>query len=580
DSRRNDTTEPQRRTVPVETSTSNALVSQCDGVRSYDWNYQAEEEPSNYALMAFLSLSSSSDNEVPSCSKACSKAYAQLHSQYDKMTDDFHKSQFDVISYQTERDESWPRSSLYDRFQASDGYHVIPPPYIGTFMPRKPNLVFNTVLTAIETDHPAFTVQLSPTKPEQDLSHTNRPTTPIIEDWFSDSKDESETKALQIFPSFVQSFEQVKSPRHSVQHVETSIPAATPKQASPKSASSAEGIEKHALPVSAVVPQFKVTRPRHAKPIVTKTNSPIRRHITYSHSTKTSNSPPRVTAVKALVVSAAQDSLGKFEKKVDEGFLVRYSFNGSGPTWLFDIDSLTRTMNYQPVTAGNQTNPSAGFQDKFVAEKVGRKLTNNMCFFLDLSAVFEDCSDNSINEVNVAGNIFPTVSIGFMRPFGCLVTILNILDSLGKFEKKVDEGFLVRYTVNGSGPTWLFDIDSLTRTMNYQPVTAGNQTNPSACFEDKFVAEKVGEEIDQQYEPDFDAKKPNSEVNVSPSSSAQSRKQDDKTNKEAKGKKLEDINYSDDEDDVGGEGDFNNLETSITISPIPTTRVHKDHPIS
>nr|GEV91899.1 putative ribonuclease H-like domain-containing protein [Tanacetum cinerariifolium] len=88
-----------------------------------------------------------------------------------------------------------------------------------------------------------------------------------------------------------------------------------------------------------------------------------------------------------------------------------------------------------------------------------------------------------------------------------------------------------------------------------------NQTNPSAGFQDKFGAEKAGEEINQQYmlflvwsfgstnpqnndgdaafdgkEHDFDAKKFESEVIVSPSSSAQLRKQDDKTKKEAKGK--------------------------------------------
>nr|GFC82996.1 hypothetical protein [Tanacetum cinerariifolium] len=40
---------------------------------------------------------------------------------------------------------------------------------------------------------------------------------------------------------------------------------------------------------------------------------------------------------------------------------------------------------------------------------------------------------------------------------------------------------------------------------------------------------------------------------------------------------LEDITYSDDEEDVGAEADFINLETNITVSPIPTTRVHKDH---
>ncbi|GKD65673.1 ribonuclease H-like domain-containing protein [Tanacetum coccineum] len=39
-------------------------------------------------------------------------------------------------------------------------------------------------------------------------------------------------------------------------------------------------------------------------------------------------------------------------------------------------------------------------------------------------------------------------SISFMRPFGCLVTILNTLDPLGKFNRKADEGFLVGYSVN------------------------------------------------------------------------------------------------------------------------------------
>nr|GEU50651.1 hypothetical protein [Tanacetum cinerariifolium] len=43
---------------------------------------------------------------------------------------------------------------------------------------------------------------------------------------------------------------------------------------------------------------------------------------------------------------------------------------------------------------------------------------------------------------------------------------------------------------------------------------------------------------------------------------------------------LEDIIYSDDEEDVGAEADFSNFETSITVSPIPTTRVHKDHPVT
>ncbi|GJY72679.1 putative ribonuclease H-like domain-containing protein [Tanacetum coccineum] len=101
-------------------------------------------------------------------------------------------------------------------------------------------------------------------------------------------------------------------------------------------------------------------------------------------------------------------------------------------------------------------------------------------------------------------------ALSFMRPFGCHVTILNTLDSLGKFDGKSDEGFFVEYSlsnkafrvyntrtrrveenlhigflenkpmIEGNGPKWLFDIDSLTQSMNYVPVTAGTISNDSA----------------------------------------------------------------------------------------------------
>ncbi|GJZ33133.1 putative ribonuclease H-like domain-containing protein [Tanacetum coccineum] len=102
----------------------------------------------------------------------------------------------------------------------------------------------------------------------------------------------------------------------------------------------------------------------------------------------------------------------------------------------------------------------------------------------------------------------PTLS--FMRPFGCLITILNTIDHLDKFDGKADEGFFVGYSTNskafrvfnsrtriveenmhvqfsentpniaGSRPNWLFDIDALTKSMNYKPVAARNQSNGNA----------------------------------------------------------------------------------------------------
>nr|GFA00427.1 retrovirus-related Pol polyprotein from transposon TNT 1-94 [Tanacetum cinerariifolium] len=643
-------------------------------------------------------------------------------------------------------------------------------------MPPNPDLVFSTAPTAVETDHHAFNVQLSPTKPEQDLSHTTRPSARIIEDWVSDYEDESETKALQFVSSFVQSSEQVKSPRHTVQPIETSIPAATPAPASSKS--NISGIrrnkktcfvcksvdhlikdcdyhakkmaqpthrnyahmgnhkqyaflthqkpKKHMVhtavltqskpvfntavrPVSAAVPRIMVTRPRLAYPIVTMSKSPIRRHITRSPSLKTSNSPPRVTAGQAPVVSAAQGVQGKLGNPqyalkdkgvIDSGCLREFSVPRTPQQ-----NGIAERKNRTLIEAARTVMADSLLPIPFWAEAV-----NTACYVQNRVLVTKP-HNKTLYEL-LHGR---SPSIGFIRPFGYHVTILNTLDPLGKFKWKVDEGFLVGYSVNskacrvfnsrtcivqktlhvnflenkpnlaGSGPTWLFDIDSLTRTMNYKPVIAGNQTNPSAGVQDKFDAEKAEDEVDQQYvlflmwssgstnpqnydgddafndkEHDFNAKKPESEVIISPSSSAQSRKQDDKTKKEAKGKspvesftgyrdlnaefedcsdnssnevngvgyivpnvgqnslnstntfsaagpsnaavsptygrssfidafqllddpdmlELEDITYSNDEDVVGAKADFNNLESSIPVSPIPTTRIHKDHHVS
>ncbi|GJW74446.1 putative ribonuclease H-like domain-containing protein [Tanacetum coccineum] len=69
-----------------------------------------------------------------------------------------------------------------------------------------------------------------------------------------------------------------------------------------------------------------------------------------------------------------------------------------------------------------------------------------------------------------------TPTLSFMRPFGYLVTFFT-LDKLGKFEGKIDEGFFVGYSLNSSGPDWLFDIDALTRIINYELIVAGTKSN-------------------------------------------------------------------------------------------------------
>nr|GFB32194.1 hypothetical protein [Tanacetum cinerariifolium] len=83
----------------------------------------------------------------------------------------FTKAMFDCENYYSSKNDSdsWPPSNLYDRFVPSGRYHAVPPLVTGTFMPLKQDLVFHTP-PSDEHEHLTFNVQLSSTKPEQDLS--------------------------------------------------------------------------------------------------------------------------------------------------------------------------------------------------------------------------------------------------------------------------------------------------------------------------------------------------------------------------------------------------------------------------
>nr|GEU45071.1 hypothetical protein [Tanacetum cinerariifolium] len=880
--RRNGTTEPQRRNVPVETSTSNALVSQCDGIGNYDWSFQVEEEPTNYALMALSSSSSSSDNEVVSCSKACTKAYAQLQSLYDKMRADFHRLQFDVISYQTGLESVEATLLVYQQNEYVFKEDI---KLLKLEVPLRDTALVNLRQNLVKAEQERVDLKLKLEKIQTSsknlaellASQTNAKTAKTVV-----TKSKSPPRRLincSPSPKVSNSLPRVTAVKASMVNAAKEIQVSN--GLSPKEKLTilflVHGNLQHALKDKGVInsgcsrhmtgnmsilsdfeelnggyvafrgnpkggkisgkgkirtgkldfddvyfvkelkfnlfsvsqmcdkknsvlftnteflflsPEFKLPDENQVLLRVHKENNMYNvnlknivpsgdltclfakatidesnlRHRRLGHiNIKTMNIlvkgnlvrglPTKVFEIdntcvaykkgkqhrascKTKPISSMDQPLYRlhidlfrpnFVKSMNKkSYCLVVTDDYSRFTWVFFLaskdetslilktfitglenqlslkvkvirsDNGTEFKNHDlnqlcgmkeikrefSVPRTHQQNDIAERENKTLIEAARTMLTdsllpiplwaeavNTACYVQNRVLVTKP--QNKTHYKLLHGR---TPSIGFMRPFGCPVTILNTLDSLGKFDGKVDKGFLVGYYVSskafrvfncrtriiqetlhvnflenkpnvaGSGPTWLFDIDTLTKTINYQPVTAGNQSNPSAGFQDQFDAEKAGEEIDQQYvlfpvwssgsinphnidrdvtfdekEHEFKGKKPESEVNVSLSSSAQSKKHDDKTKKEANSKspvesftgyrnlsakfedfsdnsinevndadtsqylddpdipELEDITYS---DDVGAEVDFNNLETSITFSPIPTTRVYKDHPVT
>nr|GEW29078.1 hypothetical protein [Tanacetum cinerariifolium] len=332
-----------------------------------------------------------------------------------------------------------------------------------------------------------------------------------------------------------------------------------------------------ARPVTTDVPKFTVTRPRQVKTFVTKPTSPPRRHINRSPSPKASNFTPKVTIVKAPMGNP-QHAL-KDKGVIDIGCSKHMTGNMS---YLSEF----KELNHGYVAFGG--NPNGG------------KISDTKCIVL--SPKFKLLDENQVLLRVPRENNMYNVNLKNIIPFGDLTCLFAkaTLDESNLWHRRL--GHINFKTMNklvkGSGPTWLFDIITLTKTMNYQPVTAGNQSNPSAGVQEQFATEKNtdGDAAFDEKEPEFEGRKPESKVNVSLSKfedfydnsnnevnaidSPVPAVRQISTNSTNTFSATEDITYSDDEDDVGAEADFNNLETSIIVSLIPTTRVHKDHPVT
>ncbi|GKB04233.1 putative ribonuclease H-like domain-containing protein [Tanacetum coccineum] len=654
-----------------KTTKTKALVAQ-DGL-GYDWSDPAKEGPTNFALMAYTSSCSSSSSIL--------------------------------------------------RYKTSEGYHVVPPPYIGNFMPPKYDLVLADEGEYVFSESVTSIPDAATSEAKTSVSKPKSVGEPLIEDWISDSEDENETefKSKQRKPSFaktefVKSNEHVKTPRESVKK---------------GNVTNAE--------LKAIVSNNKGNEANVVKTLacwVWRPKQKVLDHV-FRHNGTSMN-------FKRFDYVDAQERSRVYYKEINGGFVAFRGdpkggrISGKGKISIVSIRSINKKSDCLVVTddfsrfswvfflATKDETPEilknfiTGIENQ-IDHKVktircdnGTEFKNRiMSKFYEMKGIRREFSvartpqQNGVAErknrtlieaakTMLADSKFPTTfwaeavntacyvqnrvlvikphiktpyelflgrkpALSFMRPFGCPVTILNTLDHLGKFDGKSDNGFFIGYSINskafrvfntrtriieenlhinflenkpsvaGTGPNWMFDIDSLTMSMNYQPVFAGNQTNGNAGTKANINAGQAGKKIvpGPQYvllpfltsdsqgpkssedEVAVDAEKKSTKVPRKKNGVQDPAKEGEAANTNSTNR-LNTVSSSDNaakenvdlptdplmpdledtadlqdtrifsgayDDEVKGVvADFNNLELTTVVSPIPITRIHKDHP--
>ncbi|GJU71104.1 putative ribonuclease H-like domain-containing protein [Tanacetum coccineum] len=246
------------------------------------------------------------------------------------------------------------------------------------------------------------------------------------------------------------------------------------------------------------------------------------------------------------------DHLGKFDGKADEGFFVGYSTNskafrvfnsrtriveenlhvkfseetpniaGNGPNWLFDIDALTKSMNYEPVVARNQSNGIAGTKACENAGKAKVETVPGKDYIL-LSLLTQDPPFSS--------SLKDSPDAGF-KP--------------SREEEKKD----AKHRENEDSEVPNTEELRVNQEQN-ESVNSTNNINTISSTVNTVSIEDNAIDKNIVYGCVDDPNMPN----------------------------LEEIVYSDDDEDVDAEADMTNLDTHILVSPTSTTRIHKDHPL-
>ncbi|GJS81439.1 putative ribonuclease H-like domain-containing protein [Tanacetum coccineum] len=518
-----------RRNVIVETTETKDLVAQ-DGL-GYDYSDQAKKEPTNFALMAYTSSGSSSSSSSD--------------------------------------------SEVNEKYKTSEGYHVVPPPYIGNFMPPKSDLVLADEDEYVFSESVTSIPDIVTSEAKTSVSKPNYVSEPLIEDCSNTAgpkavlSDVKGNKGNSVKASALDALGTLQEIDHILQIMKKLMDDLLPLEEIPNEGKLLGKKNSVLFTDTACVvlsPDFKLTNESHVLLKVPRKDN--------MYSVDLKNVVPQ-GGLTCLFVKSTPDESNLWHRRLGH------------------VNS--KTMN------------------KLVKENLVRGLPLKL---FEINQTFVACQKGKQHRASCR-----KPALSFMRPFGCLVTILNTIDHLDKFDGKADEGFFVGYSTNSKA---LRVFNSRTRIVEENlhvkfsedtpniagstkacddvdtPFSYDSKDSPDAGFkpsreEENKYAEDPGNEDSEvtsiieprvNQEKDANVNNTNNINTVSPTVNADGIVNNAISENIVYGcandlnmPKWEEIGrFSNAEDDISG-ADMNNLDTYFQVSPVPTKRIHKDHPI-
>ncbi|GJW01756.1 putative ribonuclease H-like domain-containing protein [Tanacetum coccineum] len=263
---------------------------------------------------------------------------------------------------------------------------------------------------------------------------------------------------------------------------------------------------------------------------------------------------PLINFMKPFGFSKAIRVFNKRTKIVEETLNIRFLENtpnvtGNGPDWLFDVDSLTISMNYVPVVAGKQTNGIAGTRDYIVTGQAEKKTEPEQEFILIPFCITDPLisQDPKASEEDAKEKPTKVDENGASDKDG-----KDVQATRSEFERLLQQE---KYIVHPNSTNSINTVST--------PVSAAG---PSFTNDDPSSPVNAAEASNAFEEHLFERFSPFKNAFILPHVSNVIPIDDTRI-----------FSNAYDDEDMGAEADLNNLETTMNVSPIPTTIIDKDH---